>query len=158
MSERQELVSIRAARPEDGPAILAMLADLAFFEGAIHAPRLDAAALARDVFGPSPKLNIVIAEQMAANQCRRIVGCISYFPNYSSWEGRTGIHIGDLWVSPSLRGHGVGSALLRNVVSENEGIRIDVFVVGKSEARLFYEKFGFREQTKWRLYRVETDE
>jgi hypothetical protein len=104
MSDRRELVSIRAARPEDGPAILAMLADLAFIEGATHIPRLDAAALARDVFGPSPKLNVLIAEPMAANQCRRMVGCISCSPNYSSWEGRIGIHIGDLWVSPAVRG------------------------------------------------------
>jgi hypothetical protein len=81
-----------------------MFADLAFFEGATHAPRLDAAALTRDVFGPSPKLNILIAEQIAANQCRRIAGLISYFPNYSSWEGRAGIHISDLWVPPAVRG------------------------------------------------------
>jgi len=79
MTEFRTLVSIRAARPEDGPAILAMLADLASFEGAAHAPRLDAAALARDVFGPTPMLNILIAEQASLNQFRQIDGFISYF-------------------------------------------------------------------------------
>ena len=114
--------------------------------------------MARDVFGPTPKLNILIAELEAGNQSRHIAGFISYFPNYSSWEGRTGIHIGDLWVSPAVRGEGVGSALLGHVLSANEGKRIDAFVVHNNEARLFYERFGFREQNKWRLYRVEANE
>jgi len=158
MSERRELVSIRAARPEDGPAILARLADLAFFEGATRAPRLDAAALERDVFGRIPTLNILIAEQASGNQFRQMDGFISYFRNYSSWEGKAGIHICDLWVSPEVRGQGVGSALLRHVHSQNEGKRIDVFVVRNNEARIFYEQLGFKEQTEWCLYRIEADE
>jgi ribosomal protein S18 acetylase RimI-like enzyme len=135
-----------------------MLADLASFEGAAHAPRLDAAALARDVFGLNPTLNILIAEQASGNQFRQIDGFVSYFRNYSSWEGKPGIHISDLWVSPAVRGQGIGSALLRHVQSQNEGKRIDVFVVRDNEARLFYERLGFKEQTEWCLYRVEANE
>lgn len=158
-SEAPPLMStIRAARPGDGPAILAMLADLASFEGATHAPRLDAAALAGDAFGPNPTLNILIAEQASGNQFRQIDGFVSYFRNYSSWEGKPGIHISDLWVSPAVRGQGVGSALLREVLSQNEGKRIDVFVVRDNKARLFYERLGFKEQTEWCLYRVEANE
>ena len=129
MTERRAQVSIRPAVPEDGPAILAMLTALASFEGAAHAPRLDAAALARDVFVPAPKLNILIGEKAVGNKFKQIAGFISYFENYSSWEGKTGIHIGDLWVSPAIRGQGIGSALLRHVLCQNEGKRIDVFVV-----------------------------
>ena len=121
MTEGRGPVSIRVAQPEDGPTILAMLRDLASFEGAAHPPRLDTAALARDVFGPIPKLNILIAEQAAGNDRRQIVGFVSHFRNYSSWEGKPGIHIGDLWVSPEQRGQGVGSALLRHILSRNEG-------------------------------------
>ena len=66
MTEHRVPVSIRVAQPKDGAAaILAMLTALASFEGAAHAPRLDAAALAGDVFGSTPKLNILIAEQTA---------------------------------------------------------------------------------------------
>jgi ribosomal protein S18 acetylase RimI-like enzyme len=158
MTEHRELVSIRAARPEDGPPILAMLNDLASFEGATHAPRLDAAGLERDVFGPTPTLNIVIAEQASGSQFRQMHGFVSYFRNYSSWEGNAGIHICDLWVSRDRRGQGVGSALLRHILSQNEGRRIDVFVVRKNEALTFYERLGFKEQTEWSLYRIEGNE
>jgi ribosomal protein S18 acetylase RimI-like enzyme len=158
MTEGRGPVSIRVAQPEDRPTILAMLWDLASFEGAAHTPRLDTAALARDVFGPIPKLNILIAEQAAGNDRRQIVGFVSHFRNYSSWEGKTGIHIGDLWVSPPIRGQGVGSALLRHVLAQNEGKRIDVFVVRNNKARIFYERLGFKEQTGWCLYRIEADE
>jgi ribosomal protein S18 acetylase RimI-like enzyme len=134
-----------------------MLTALASFEGAAHAPRLDAAALAGDVFGSSPTLNILIAEQAAGNDQTQIVGFVSYFKNYSSWEGKSGIHIGDLWVSPAIRGQGIGSALLRYILSQNEGKRVDVFVVRSNEARIFYERLGFKEQTEWCLYRIAAD-
>jgi ribosomal protein S18 acetylase RimI-like enzyme len=157
MTEHRLPVSIRIAQPEDGPTILAMLTALASFEGAVHAPRLDAAALADDVFGSTPKLNILIAELASGNDLRQIAGFVSYFRNYSSWEGKTGIHIGDLWVSPANRSQGIGSALLRHVLSENERKRIDVFVVRDNEARILYERLGFKEQTEWCLYRIEAD-
>jgi hypothetical protein len=112
MTEHRVPVSIRVVQPKDGPAILAMLRALASVEGAAHAPRLDAAALAGDVFGSTPKLNVLIAEQGAGNDLRQIAGLVSYFRNYSSWEGKTGIHIGDLWVSPAISrpGHRISSA------------------------------------------------
>jgi ribosomal protein S18 acetylase RimI-like enzyme len=135
-----------------------MLTDLASFEGATHAPRLDAAALERDVFGPTPTLNIVIAEQASGSQFRQMRGFVSYFTNYSSWEGNAGIHICDLWVSRERRGEGVGSALLRHILSQNEGKRIDVFVARSNDARIFYERLGFKEQTEWCLYRIEAHE
>lgn len=107
---------------------------------------------------PAPKLNILIAEEAAGNIPRRVAGFISYFENYSSWEGKPGIHIGDLWVSRERRGQGVGSALIRHVLSHNEGKRIEVFVVRNNEARIFYERVGFEKQTEWCLYRVEANE
>ena len=103
-------------------------------------------------------MNILIAEPTVDYESRQIVGFLSYFKNYSSWEGKAGIHIGDLWVSPALRGQGVGSALLRAVLSQNEGKRIDIFVVRDNDARLFYERFGFKEQNRWCLYRIEANE
>ncbi|HEY1744264.1 MAG TPA: GNAT family N-acetyltransferase [Granulicella sp.] len=142
-------VSIREAQKEDGAAILSMLAELAAWEGAFHAPRLSLSALDTDVFGEDPKLHILVA----VDHSRQLVGFISYYENYSSWEGAVGIHIGDLWVSPACRDQSVGSTLLHHVTSSHEGQRVDVFVVRNSQARFFYEHLGFKEQTQWMLYR-----
>jgi ribosomal protein S18 acetylase RimI-like enzyme len=143
--------SIRTARKEDVTAILSMLAELAKWEGAAHAPRLTPAALQRDVFGENPRLHILIAE----NQSHDPFGFISYYENYSSWEGASGIHIGDLWVSPSYRGLSIGAALLNHVTALYEDRRVDVFVIRDNEARFFYEHLGFKEQPQWVVYRKE---
>lgn len=159
MKEPRERISIRAATPQDRPAILAMLADLASFEGADHHPRLDATSLERDVFSPAPRFHIVLAEQSDEGGFMQPAGFISWFENYSSWEGRTGIHIGDLWVCAVVRRHGVASALLRHVLTRQKGKRIDVFVVrDNAEARAFYQHLGFKEKIEWCLYRIEANE
>ena len=149
--QTQISASIREAQKEDGAAILSMLAELAAWEGASHAPRLSLSTLDTDVFGEDPKLHILVAE----DHSRQLVGFISYYENYSSWEGAAGIHISDLWVSPTCRGQSVGAALLNRVMFSNEEQRIDVFVVRNNEARFFYEHLGFEEQTQWMLYRKE---
>jgi len=152
------MILIRDARPSDGPAIMAMLAELAAFEGANHAPRLNGVTLARDVFGPAPRLNIAVAE-IANHPRAQLAGFISWFENYSSWEGRVGVHIGDLWVCPEFLGQGVAAELLRQVLSRNRGRRIDVFVIrDNAGARGFYEHLGFREKREWCLYRIEAEE
>ena len=149
--QTQISASIREAQKEDGATILSMLAELAAWEGASHAPRLNLSALDTDVFGEDPKLHILVAE----DQSGQLVGFISYYENYSSWEGAVGIHIGDLWVSLACRGQSIGSALLNHVTSSHEGQRVDVFVVRNNKARFFYEHLGFKEQTQWMLYRME---
>jgi ribosomal protein S18 acetylase RimI-like enzyme len=92
---------------------------------------------------------------VAENRAGQLVGFVSYCENYSSWEGANGIHIGDLWVSAAYRGQSIGSALLGHVTQAHEGRRVDVFVIRHNEARFFYERLGFEEQTQWLLYRRE---
>ncbi len=150
--QNQAPVLIRVARREDGATILSMLAELAAWECAPHAPRLSPSTLESDVFGKNPKLHILVAE----NQSKQLVGFISYYENYSSWEGAVGIHIGDLWVSPACRGQSIGSDLLNHVASSHKEQRVDVFVIRNNEARFFYEHLGFKEQTQWILYRKES--
>ena len=145
--------TFRAARREDGASILSMLHKLATWEGATHPPRLDQSTLERDAFAADPKLRILVAR----NSSDENVGFLSYYSNYSSWKGSPGVHIGDLWVSPAYRGQGVGAALLKQVIDANENSRIDVFVIKDNDARFFYERLGFREQTQWKLYRRERD-
>ena len=154
MMQTMHPVSIRPALPQDGPRILAMLGNLASFEGAAHPPRLNLLALANDVFTPTPRLRIFVAESEASAP----IGVISYFENYSSWEGQTGIHITDLWVEAEARRHGVGAALIRHVISLHRSKRIDVFVLRENNARTFYEHLGFAEQKEWCLYRRDPDQ
>jgi len=142
-------VRVRPACVEDGPKILAMLTDLASFEGAPHHPHLSHEVLQRDVFGLSPKLRIMVAEGKPAT----LVGIVVCFENYSTWEGRVGIHITDLWVEPEARGQGVGETLIEEVIALHPQERIDAFVLRENKARWFYEHLGFVEQKEWCLYR-----
>jgi GNAT superfamily N-acetyltransferase len=142
-------VSIRSALPEDGTRILNMLKSLASFEGSPCPPQLSLATLASDVFTSAPTLRVFVAE----DEEHRLLGCVSYFENYSTWVARRGIHICDLWVEPDARGQGIGGALLNHVVSQHESQRIDVFVLRKNKARNFYEHLGFSERKEWCLYR-----
>lgn len=144
-------ITIGVARREDGASILSMLHELAASEGAPHPPRLSPSALETDVFSADPKLHMLVAKNASGEN----VGFVSYHVNYSSWEGAAGIHIGDLWVSPVWRNLGIGGALLKHVIDGNQHRRIDVFVVKDNDARFFYERLGFKEQTQWKLYRSE---
>jgi ribosomal protein S18 acetylase RimI-like enzyme len=131
-----------------------MLKSLALFEGAPRPPELSLEILANDVFTRHPKLRIVVAVDELAS---RLLGCLSYFDNYSTWTGRSGIHICDLWVEPEARRRGIGTVLLGHVTSLHQSQRIDLFVLRDNEARKFYERFGFVEQREWCLYRRDTD-
>jgi GNAT superfamily N-acetyltransferase len=146
-----EPITICCAEREDGASILSMLHELAAWEGAPFQPRLCQSTLERDVFAANPKLHILVAKNSAGEN----VGFLSYYQNYSSWEGAPGIHIGDLWVTRAWRDQGVGAALLEPVIDANQHCRIDVFVIKGNDAGFFYERRGFTEQTQWRLYRNE---
>jgi ribosomal protein S18 acetylase RimI-like enzyme len=149
-------IVVRAAEIEDTPAILAMLGELAAFEGAQHPPHLDASGLRRDAFSAEPRLHILVAEESHS----RLVGFVTLHPNYSTWEGAPGFHIGDLWVSQESRGRGIAAALIREVVLrclEQGGRRIDAFVLRDNPARGFYERLGFRERDEWSLYRLDAE-
>jgi GNAT superfamily N-acetyltransferase len=145
-----EEVTVRRARPEDGAALLSMLSRLAEHEGAAEPPRFGEDELARDVFGLQPRLHIAVA----VNADDVPIGFISAFENYSSWEGKAGLHICDLWVELQARGSGVGVALVDLMRAWFPNRRIDAYVVRTNEARGFYERYGFAHESGWCLYRL----
>lgn len=145
-----EEVVVRRARPEDGAALLSMLGRLAEHERATEPPRLNENDLARDVFGLQPRLHIAVA----VNADDVPIGFISAFENYSSWEGKTGLHISDLWVEAQARGNGAGAALIDQMRAWFPNRRIDAYVVRTNEARGFYERYGFAHESGWCLYRL----
>lgn len=147
-------VRVRHAVPADAEAVVAMVQRLARFEHAPTPPRFDVTTFGRDVCGVAPRLVILVAELE-----QRLVGCVTMFETYSTWEGGPAAHIGDLWVEPAYRASGVGRGLIEAVVriaAGNGARRIDAHVVRENSARTFYEKLGFTDQEGWVLYRRES--
>jgi GNAT superfamily N-acetyltransferase len=105
-------MAIRAATAADVPQILAFIRALAEFERAPGAVTATEEGLLRDGFGPSPFYYCLIAEHDG-----RPAGFAFYFFNYSTWVGRPGIYLEDLFVHPQFRSLGIGKALLQRVAA-----------------------------------------
>ena len=154
----QERVAIRKAIAEDVPLILAFIRELALYErdpGAVVATEAD---LLRDGFSPdSPKR----FECLIATLNDAPAGFALYFHNYSTWRGHAGIHLEDLFVSPELRGHGIGKALLREVahIAVQEGcVRFQWDVLEWNLPAIgFYQRMGAEMLMEWRTMRVTDD-
>jgi GNAT superfamily N-acetyltransferase len=104
--------TIRPATPEDVPLILAFIRELALYEREPDAVEATETDLLRDGFGPNPYFHCLLAESDGEP-----AGFVFYFFNYSTWLGRPGIYIEDLFVRPAFRGQGLGKALLAKVAS-----------------------------------------
>ena len=99
--------TIRAATPADVPQILAFIRGLALYERAPNEVTATEAALLRDGFGPRPSYHCLIADQDGVP-----AGFSLFFFNYSTWKGRPGVYLEDIYVEPDFRGRGIGKALL----------------------------------------------
>ena len=151
---------VRPAIPADAPAIVEFVRGLARFE---HEPvehvHLTEADVVRDGFGARPAFEVVIAERLS-DGVPTSVGFALFFPNYSTWEGRPGIYIEDLFVIDQERGSGVGRAILAAVAQiawQRGAARIDLAVLDWNPARGFYEALGMAHQETWLPYRMDRD-
>lgn len=148
-------IAIRNATVEDVLLILAFVRELALYERDPDAVAATEADLLRDGFSSaSPKR----FDCLIATLNDTPAGFALYFHNYSTWQGRAGIHLEDLFVRPELRGHGIGKALLREVariaVAEGCGrLQWDV-LEWNLPAVGFYEKMGAQMLMEWRTMRV----
>jgi GNAT superfamily N-acetyltransferase len=148
------MLTIRPATPEDIPLILAFIRELAEYE---HAPEQAVASpedLLRDGWGPAPKFRVLIAEWG-----RQPAGFALFFYNYSTWQGRPGLYLEDLFVRPAFRGAGIGKALLVHLanlaVKENCG-RFQWVVLDWNQPSIdFYEALGAKKIPEWLNMRVE---
>ncbi|GAB3319073.1 GNAT family N-acetyltransferase [Haliea atlantica] len=144
---------IRPVRPTDCPLILRFIRDLAEYERALEEVEATEAQLQQLLFGDNPKVHGLICESDG-----EAVGFALYFYNFSSWLGRLGIFLEDLYVDPAHRGKGAGKALLqhlaRQAVTEGCG-RFEWNVLDWNEPAIrFYESFGARPQSEWVGYRL----
>ena len=146
---------IRPASPEDVPAILAMIAELADYERAPHEAVATEAQLRSALFGPAPA---VYAHVAVDND--EPVGFALWFLNYSTWTGTSGIHLEDLYVRPRARGTGAGGALLAALadICVRRGYqRLEWVMLDWNPAAEFYAAIGATVTADWLPYRLAGD-
>ena len=149
--------SIRAATAADIPLILELIRALATYEREPDAVKTTEVDLLRDGFGKQPCFECLIAE----NEEGEAAGFALYFYNYSTWRGRAGIHLEDLFVLPRFRGRGIGKALLARVAAraaEQGCVRLQWDVLEWNQTAIdFYQGLGAKFLDEWRIMRVNDD-
>jgi GNAT superfamily N-acetyltransferase len=147
------MLNIRPATAADAPLILDFIRALAEYERAPEKAIATEKDLLRDGFGPEPKFRVVIAEWEQTP-----AGFAFFFYNYSTWYGKPGLYLEDLFVKPEFRGKGIGKALLRHLagiaVRENcYGMRWLV-LDWNTPAIDFYKALGGEIMQEWLTVRV----
>jgi GNAT superfamily N-acetyltransferase len=144
---------IQPVRPEDVPAVVYMVHELAAYERAPDECHLTEADLHAALFAPSPAL----FGHVAHDETGEAVGAMLWFLNFSTWEGRHGIYLEDLYVRPSARGRGLGAAMLATLaeVCVQRGYpRLEWWVLDWNPAREFYHRVGAVAMSEWVPYRL----
>jgi len=145
-------IIVRPATTADVETILTFIKGLAAFEKEPDAVKTTAADLLRDGFGVNPKFEALIAEQGG-----QPVGFALFFPTYSTWEGRSGIHLEDLFVVEEARGCGVGRKLMSALAAlavARGCARLELSVLHWNPAREFYHRLGMGHLAEWLPYRL----
>lgn len=145
---------IREAVPADLPLIAGFIRALAEYEKLAHEVRFDEASLARHLFGPRPMAEVIIGEMGGTPQ-----GFALFFHNFSTFEGKPGIYLEDLFVTPEARGGGLGKALLVHLARlaiERDCARVEWWVLDWNEPSIgFYRKLGARSMDDWTVMRLD---
>jgi len=148
---------IRAARMEDVRVILQLIRDLATYERAPDEVTATEEQLVDVLFDERPA-----AEVLLAFEAESAVGFAVYFYNFSTWLGRAGLYLEDLFVKPEKRGKGYGRALLVELakIARDRGCgRMEWAVLNWNEPAIkFYQTLGARPMNEWTVFRLTRDE
>lgn len=149
-------LSIRPATAADLPLIGELIRALAEYEKLAHEVRFDETVMGEKLFGARPYAEVLIGEIDGAAQ-----GFALFFHNFSTFEGRPGIYLEDLFVRPEARGSGLGKALLARLAAlavERDCARLEWSVLDWNEPAIgFYKKLGARLMDDWTVMRVDGD-
>ena len=149
-------MSVRPIRPDDVPAVVGLVRELADYEKALHEARLTEEQLTRALFGDSPALFGHVALDGA-----EVVGIALWFLNFSTWRGTHGIYLEDLYVSPAHRGTGLGRELLRTLAAvcvERGYSRLEWSVLDWNTPSIeFYKAAGAVPMDEWTVFRLTDD-
>ena len=149
----QSNFEIRPARVEDVPIILKLIRDLATYERAPKEVTATEEQLVDVLFGEKP-----VAEVLLAFEGKSPVGFAVFFHNFSTWLGRPGLYLEDLFVKPEKRGKGYGHALLVDLakIARDRGCgRMEWAVLNWNDPAIqFYRKLGATPMDEWTVFRL----
>jgi GNAT superfamily N-acetyltransferase len=147
---------LRAAEPRDLAAIVGLIRELAVFEQLEHLVVVTPETLQPHLFGPRPAAEAVVGEVAG-----RVVAFALFFTNFSTFLGKPGLYLEDLYVQPAHRGSGLGRALLQHLGAlalERGCGRFEWSVLDWNENAIrFYERMGASVMPDWRICRVTGD-
>jgi GNAT superfamily N-acetyltransferase len=150
-------ISIRPATRADLPLIAQLIRDLADYEKLADEVRFDEAVLGQKLFGVRPYAEVVIGELDGTPQ-----GFALFFHNFSTFEGKPGIYLEDLFVRPAARGSGLGKALLAHLAAlaiERDCARLEWWVLDWNEPAIgFYKRLGAKFMDEWTVMRVDGED
>jgi GNAT superfamily N-acetyltransferase len=147
-------LSIRFARRDDLPLIAQFIRDLAEYEKLAHDVRFDEAVLGERLFGDRSYAEVLIGEIEGVPQ-----GFALFFHNFSTFEGKPGIYLEDLFVRAEARGSGLGKALLARLAQiavERDCARLEWWVLDWNAPSIaFYKQLGAKTMDEWTTFRVD---
>ena len=149
--------TIRAATTTDVDAIFSLMLELAEFEKLTHLFVATGPGVHDALFGARPSAEAMVAQE----EDGRIVGYALFFHNFSTFLGRRGLYLEDLYVQPSQRGTGLGTRMLRQLAAlavERQCGRFEWTVLDWNQPAIsFYEKMGAAVLPDWRVVRITGD-
>ncbi len=149
-------ITIRHATPEDVALLAELIHSLAAYERMSDVCKTTPEALALHLFGTRPAAEALIAEYDGAPE-----GFALFFTTFSTFLGKPGIYLEDLFVKSDSRGLGIGKALLLHLVqlaNERGCGRVEWAVLNWNESAIgFYKKLGAKPMTEWTVYRLSED-
>jgi len=150
-------VAVRSAAPADVPVLLELVRELAAYEREPDAVEATEELLAAALFGPAP----VASCSVALDAGGEVVGFALWYVTFSTWKGRPGLWLEDLFVRPAARGTGLGRALLQELARtcvERGYPRFEWWVLDWNAPAIgFYRSLGAVPQDEWTTFRVDGD-
>ena len=146
-------LNLRRARTDEAGVVLALIRELAEYEKLLHEVEATEAMIADALFGQNPRLFCEIAEWNG-----EVAGFAVWFINFSTFSGRSGIYLEDLFVRPALRGKGIGKALLSHLAKQcvaNNWSRLQWSVLDWNTPSIeFYKSLGAVMMDEWTVCKV----